>query len=149
MHKRFLQYLCSLFALLTIFNWYYWEIQQKNPANTPSSIQTTLDILKKAKKNNTKSFLFLKDHEDSNSYSISRPKYRKFRTNLFENNTENDENDENSVSSKLITLFKDRFSQPTSDFTFHDKQIAVSLAQSEHLIPLRDDLYIQYRVIRL
>nr|WP_315032524.1 hypothetical protein [uncultured Chryseobacterium sp.] len=140
-----------LFALLTVLGWYYGQIQQYISTDTPPDLHFTTDILVHQKKCIEESFAFLKNHEANDSYNISRPRYNKIRANLSENDNENDDNVESSGSTELLSLFKDGFWHLISDFvtTFHDKQIAVSLAQSEHLKPLHDDLYIQYRVIRL
>ncbi|WP_300690844.1 hypothetical protein [Chryseobacterium sp.] len=152
MRKRFYQYLYSLlFALLTVLGWYYGQLQQYISTDIPSDFHFTSDILVHQKKNIENSFAFLKDHEASDSYNVSHPRYNKIRANLSENDTENDDNVETSASSELLALFRDGFWHLISDFvtTFHNRQIAVSLAQSEQLKPLHDDLYIQYRVIRL
>ncbi|WP_165828241.1 hypothetical protein [Chryseobacterium phosphatilyticum] len=140
-----------LFALLTVVGWYYGQIQQYISTNTPSDLHFSTDILVHQKKSIEESFAFLKNHEANDSYNISHPRYNKIRANLSENDNENDDNVETSGSTELIALFKDGFWHLMSGFvtTFHDRKIAVSLAQSEHLKPLDDDLYIQYRVIRL
>ncbi|MDW9382399.1 hypothetical protein [Chryseobacterium sp. JV558] len=152
MRKRFYQYLYSLlFALLTVLGWYYGQIQQYISTDTPSGLHFTSDLLVHEKKSIEESFAFLKNQEANDAYHISHPRYNKIRANLSENENENDENVETSGSTELLALFKDGFWHLISGFvtTFHDRQIAVSLAQAEHLKPLYDDLYIQYRVIRL
>ncbi|MET3035936.1 hypothetical protein ABXT08_07540 [Chryseobacterium sp. NRRL B-14859] len=152
MRKRFYQYLYSLlFAWLTVLGWYYGQIQQYISTDTSSDLHFTTDILVHQKKSIEESFAFLKNHEANDSYDISHPRYNKIRANLSENDNENEDNIEASSSPELLALFRDGFWHLISGFvtTFHDKQIAVSLAQSEHLRSLHDDLYIQYRVIRL
>ncbi|MBV8325131.1 hypothetical protein [Chryseobacterium sp.] len=152
MQKRFYQYLYSLlFALLTVLGWYYGQIQQYISTDTPSDFHFTTDILTQQKKSIQKSFAFIKTHETNDTYNISHPRYNKIRANLSENDSENDDNVDHPDSTELLALFKDGFWHLISDFVtiFHDQQIAVSLAQHEHLTPLHDDLYIQYRVIRL
>lgn len=151
MQKRFHQYLYShLFALLTVLGWYYGQIQQYISTDDSSCFQLTGDSLDQGNKNSVDPFVFIKNHEANDIYTISHPLYRKIKANLSENDTENDDNVEALASSDILSIFRDRFWHLNSDFiTFHDRQIAVSLAQSEHLKPLYDDLYIQYRVIRL
>lgn len=152
MQKRFYQNLYSLlFALLTVLGWYYGQLQQYISTDTPSDFHFTTDILTQQAKKVQESFSFIKTHETNATYNTCHPRYNKIRANLSENDSENDDNVDNSDSTELIALFKDGFWHLISDFVtiFHDKKIAVSLAQSEHLNPLHDDLYIQYRVIRL
>ncbi|MFZ4928295.1 hypothetical protein [Chryseobacterium sp. Mn2064] len=152
MRKRFYQYLYSLlFALLTVLGWYYGQLQQYISTDTSSDFCFSTDILIHEKKNIADSFAFIKDHETNDSYNVIHPRYNKIRANLSENDTENDDNVETSASPELLALFREGFWHLISDFvtTFHDRQIAVSLAQSEHIKLLYDDLYIQYRVIRL
>ncbi|REC46631.1 hypothetical protein DRF67_13895 [Chryseobacterium pennipullorum] len=152
MRNRFHQYVYSLlFALLTVLGWYYGQIQQYISTDTSSGIEFTTDMLVHQKKDIEESFAFLTTHEANDVYNISHPRYNKIRADLSENDTENEDNVETSGSAELIALFKDGFWHLMSGFvtTFHDRKIAVSLAHSEHLKPLDDDLYIQYRVIRL
>ncbi|WP_407846865.1 hypothetical protein [Chryseobacterium sp. KCF3-3] len=152
MRKRFYQYLYSLlFALLTVLGWYYGQIQQYISTDISSDLHFTTDLLVHQKKSFKESFTFLKNHEANNAYNVSHPRYNKIRANLSENDNENDDNVESSGSTELIALFKDGFWHLISGFvtTFHNRQIAVSLSQSEHLKTLHDDLYLQYRVIRL
>lgn len=149
MKGRFYQYLYSLlFALLTVLGLYYGQIQQYISTSTSSNFQFTTDIGQK--ENMLDSFAFLKDHHTNYSYNLSRPRYTKIRA-LSENDNENDENVEASASSEIAIVFKGDFWRLISGFVtiFHDKQNAVSFAHSEHLILPYDDLYIQYRVIRL
>ncbi|PRB86051.1 hypothetical protein [Chryseobacterium culicis] len=152
MRKRFHQYLYSLlFALLTVLGWYYGQIQQYISTDISSELHFTTDLIVHQNKSFKAPFAFLKNHEANDAYNVSHPRYNKIRANLSENDNENDDNVETSGSTELLALFKDGFWHLISGFvtTFHDRQIAVSLAQSEHLKPLDDDLYIQYRVIRL
>jgi len=152
MRKRFYQYLYSLlFAWLTVLGWYYGQIQQYISTDISSGLQFTTDLLVHQKKSIDDSFAFINSHEGNDAYNISHPRYSKIRANLSENDNENDDNVETLGSGELLALFKDGFWHLISGFvtTFHNRQIAVSLAQSEHLKPLHDDLYIQYRVIRL
>jgi len=152
MQKRFYQYLYSLlFVWLTVLGWYYGQIQQYISTDISSDLHFTTDLLVHQKKSFKESFAFLKNHEANDAYNVSHPRYNKIRANLSENDNENDDNVETSGSTELLALFKDGFWHLISGFvtTFHNRQIAVSLAQSEHLKPLHDDLYIQYRVIRL
>lgn len=152
MRKRFYQYLYSLlFALLTVLGWYYGQIQQYISTDTSSDLHFTTDLLVHQKKSIKKSFAFIKNQETNDAYNISHPRYNKIRANLSENDNENDDNLETSDSTELHVLFKDGFWHLISGFvtTFHDRKIAVSLSQSEYLKTLHDDLYIQYRVIRL
>jgi len=151
MKGRFYQYLYSLlFALLTVLGLYYGQMQQYISTNKSSDFQFSTDVRIGQNENNLDSFAFLKDHDTNDSYNLSRPRYNKIRA-LSENDSENDENVEVSASSEIAMLFKGDFWSLISGFvtTFHDKQNAVSLAHSEHLILPYDDLYIQYRVIRL
>ncbi|WP_426482310.1 hypothetical protein [Chryseobacterium sp. R2ACT005] len=140
-----------LFALLTILGWYYGQIQQYISTNTSSGLHFTYDLLVHQKKSSKESFAFLTNQKVHDAYGVSRPRYNKIRADLSENENENDDNVESSGSTELLPLFKDGFWHLISGFvaTFHNRQIAVSLAQSAHLKPLYDDLYIQYRVIRL
>lgn len=152
MSRRFHQYLYSLlFALLTVLGWYYGQIQQYVSTDVPPDFQFTADIRTPQKKNTENSFVFLKGHDTLDFYSIERPHYYKIRANLSENDTENDDNVETSAPSGLLIPFRDSFWRSTSNLvtTFHNKQISVSLARLGHLKPLHDDLYIEYRVIRL
>ncbi|WP_170872062.1 hypothetical protein [Chryseobacterium sp. RU33C] len=140
-----------LFAMLTIVGWYYGQIQQYISTDIPSDIHFTTDLLIHKKKSFKESFAFLKNNEANDTYNVSHPRYNKIRANLSENDNENDDNVETSGSTQLLALFKDGLWHLISGFvtTFHNRQIAVSLAQSENLKTLDDDLYIQYRVIRL
>ncbi|WP_449397609.1 hypothetical protein [Chryseobacterium wanjuense] len=154
MKGKFYQYLCSLlFALLTVLGWYYGQLQQYVSVenNNELGFHFTTDICSTCDKSTDKSFVLIKEHEGQDLYNISRPHYSKLRANLSENDSENDENVESSASSELAMLLRGDFWRLISGFviTFHDKQNAVSLAHSEHLIIPYDDLYIQYRVIRL
>ncbi|WP_185248289.1 hypothetical protein [Chryseobacterium bernardetii] len=154
MKGKFYQYLCSLlFALLTVLGWYYGQLQQYVSVenNNELGFHFTTDIGSTCDKSSGKSFVLTKENEGEDLYNISRPHYNKLRANLSENDSENDENLETSASSELTMLLRGDFWRLISGFviTFHDKQNAVSLAHSEHLIIPYDDLYIQYRVIRL
>ncbi|WP_227943737.1 hypothetical protein [Chryseobacterium sp. X308] len=152
MRKRFYQYLYSLlFAMLTVLGWYYGQIQQYISTDISSDLHFTTDLLVHEKKSFKDSFAFLKNNEAHDTYNVSHPLYNKIRANLSENDNENDDNVETSGSTELLALFKDGFWHLISGFvtTFHNRQIAVSLAQSELLKTLHDDLYLQYRVIRL
>lgn len=137
--------------MLTILGWYYGQIQQYISTDIPSDIHFTTDLLIHKKKSFKESFAFLKNKEGNDAYNESHPRYNKIRANLSENDNENDDNVETSGSTQLLAFFKDGLWHLISGFvtTFHNRQIAVSLAQSEHLKTLDDDLYIQYRVIRL
>lgn len=137
--------------MLTIVGWYYGQIQQYISTDIPSDIHFTTDLLIHKKKSFKESFAFLKNNEANDTCNVSHPRYNKIRANLSENDNENDDNVETSGSTQLLALFKDGLWHLISGFvtTFHNRQIAVSLAQSEHLKTLDDDLYIQYRVIRL
>ncbi len=151
MKGRFYQYLYSLlFALLTVLGLYYGQMQQYISTSTSSNFEFTTDVFNGHKENRSDSFAFLKDHDANDSYNLSRPHYTKIRA-LSENDSENDENVETSASSEIAILFKGDFWRLISGFvtTFHDKKNAVSFAHSGQLILPYDDLYIQYRVIRL
>ncbi len=152
MKGRFYQYLYSLlFALLTILGLYYGQMQQYISTDTSSDFQFTADILTKQDTSSKESFVFLKENEARGLYNVSRPRYNKIRASLSESDTENDDNVETSASSELLIFLREGFWNLISDFVtiFHDRKIAVSLAHSELLKTLHDDLYIQYRVIRL
>jgi len=152
MRKRFYQYLYSLlFAWLTVLGWYYGQLQQYISTDISSGIHFTTDLLVHQEKSINDFFALINNHEANDAYNISHPRYNKIRANLSENDNENDDNVETFGSTEILALFKDGFWHLISEFvtTFHNRQIAVSLAQSEHLKLLHDDLYIQYRVIRL
>lgn len=154
MKGKFYQYLCSLlFALLTVLGWYYGQLQQYISVenNNELGFHFTTDICNTCHKSPEKSFVLVKEHESEDLYNIIRPHYSKLRANLSENDSENDENVETSGTSELALFLRGDFWRLISGFviTFHDKQNAVSFAHSEHLKLFYDDLYIQYRVIRL
>lgn len=151
MKGRFYQYLYSLlFALLTVLGLYYGQVQQYISTNTSPDFQFTTDILIRQNENKLDSFAFLNSHNAHDSYNLSRPRYNKIRA-LSENDSENDDNVDTSASSELSLLLREDLWRLISGFVtiFHDRQNAVSFAHSEHLKLSYDDLYIQYRVIRL
>ncbi len=153
MLERFYQYIYSLsFVLLTVSGLYYGQMQQYISTDTPSDIDFTTDVLIKEVQETEHSFAFLKNQTDYELYNLTRPHYNKIRA-LSENDNENenDEKVESSDSLEFAMLLREDFWSLISGFvkTFHNRQIAVSLAHSEHLKLQYDDLYIQYRVIRL
>jgi len=152
MKGRFYQYLYSLlFAGLTVLGFYYGQLQQYISADNDSVFELGAETLNTQDRHAAKSVMFLNEHETDGALTIEHPRFTKIRANLSENDTENDDTVETGASSGLMMLFRDGFWHLISDFvtTFHDQKIAVSLAHSELLKPLCDDLYIQYRVIRL
>jgi len=154
MKGKFYQYLCSLlFVLLTVLGWYYGQLQQYVSVqnNIELDFHFTKDIINISDKSPEKSFVLIKQNEYQDLYNIDRPHYSKLRANLSENDSENDENVEASASSDISTLVRGDFWRFISGFgtTFHNKQNAVSFAHVQHLKLSYDDLYIQYRVIRL
>jgi len=151
MLERIHQYLYSLsFALLTVLGLYYAQMQQYVSTDTPSDLDFSTDVLIREVEGRVRSFAFLEDKTDPDLYSLTRPPYNKIRA-VSENDSENDENLENSGSPDFAMLLKEDFCNLIGGYvqTFHNRQIAVSLAHSEHLKRQYDDLYIQYRVIRL
>ncbi|WP_131667045.1 hypothetical protein [Chryseobacterium taiwanense] len=152
MKGRFHQYLYSLlFVLLTVLGLYYGQMQQYISTDISPDFQFTTDILTKQDNSAEEFTVFAKEYGKDDLYSIEHPRYNKIRANLSENDTENDENVETSASSELLMLFREGFWHLISDYVtvFHDRKIAVSLSHSRLLKTLTDDLYIQYRVIRL
>lgn len=154
MKGKFFQYLCSLlFALLTVLGWYYGQLQQYISVENSNqfSFHFTTDIHDAQNESFEKSFVLIKDFGFENFYTTTLPHYNKLRANLSENDTENDENVETSASSNAAMLLRGDFWRLISGFviTYHDKQNAISFAHSGHLKLPCDDLYIQYRVIRL
>ncbi|CAA7386648.1 hypothetical protein [Chryseobacterium fistulae] len=154
MLRRFSQYLFNLlFVLLTILGLYSGQIQQYLSTNTESTLQS-FTFITKQNKQIEKSFAFLKnkDNEAQDQYNISHPFYHKLRANLSENENDNEnENVESSGSTEILITLREELWRFISDFVtiYHSKQSAVSLAHSEYIKPNQDNLYIQYRVIRL
>ncbi len=150
MMGTFYQYLCRLsFALLTILGWYHGQLQQYLSVGDESICFTT-DIRAKNDDSSEKSLLYFKERKQDYVYDISPPTYSKICADLSESDRENDDQFETS-STQDLAIFNANFWGLISGFitTFHDKQNAVSLAHSGHSIFEYDDLYIQYRVIRL
>ena len=137
MNRGFFQYLYSLlFALLTILGLYYGQVEQYMSTGDSSDLDFVADIFTQQDKIKT--------------YDLSRPYYSKIRA-LSEIETETDEKVETSSFPELAIFFREDFWRLMSGFVnrYHDKQNAISLAHSEQLSLSDDDLYIQYRVIRL
>lgn len=150
MKTRVYQYLYSvLFVLATVMSWYYGQVQQYISNDNTSNIEflTDINIVKKKK---TDSFLFTENNAAFH-YTISHPHYNKLRANLSENDNDNDDNTESSGSTELLKIAGDEYGHSLADFVtiFHDRKIAISLLNTELLNSFHDDLYIQYRVIRL
>ncbi|WP_326983264.1 hypothetical protein VUJ46_01585 [Chryseobacterium sp. MYb264] len=151
MLERFYQYLYSLsFVLLTVLGLYYGQMQQYISTDIPSDLDFSTDVLIREAENAVHPLAFLKDKNDPSLYGLSRPAYNKIRA-VPENDSENDENPETSDTSDFILFLKEDFWSLMTGFvrSFHNRQIAVSLAYSQHLKLQYDDLYIHYRVIRL
>lgn len=152
MKRGLYQYLYSLlFAILTVLGFYYGQLQQYISADNDSVFECSSEILSNPDRQSAKSLMFDNAHETDGSLTTQHPRFNKIRANLSENDTENDDTVEPGASSALMMLYRDGFWHLISDFvtTFHDRKIAISLAHFELLKPLCDDLYIQYRVIRL
>ncbi|WP_042721060.1 hypothetical protein [Flavobacterium sp. B17] len=152
MKGRFYQYVYSLlFALLTVLGWYYGQVQQYMSGDDSSRVVfLTNDVLQQNKKYDD-SYVFTGNHTTADHYGISHPHYNKLKANLSENDNENDDNIDSSESSEMLGILREGLWDLISGFvtTFHDRKIAVTLAHSGLLKTLHDDLYIQYRVIRL
>lgn len=150
MKTRVYQYLYSvLFVLATVMSWYYGQVQQYISGNETPDIQfqTDFNILQKEKTNS-----FILDEQNAGlHYDISRSNYSKLKANLSENDNENDDYQDPAGSTDVLKIAKTEFGHLIPDFVtiFHDRKIAVSLSNTELLNPSHDDLYIQYRVIRL
>ncbi|MFP7657316.1 hypothetical protein ACJ5H0_16400 [Chryseobacterium proteolyticum] len=150
MRGRFHQYLFTfLFALLTVLGLYSGQIPEYPDFDVNFNSKSVSDD---SSENNIKhSYAFLRDHELHDQYVVSHLPYHKLRANLSESDNENDDNVETSgFTGPPICLGTD-IGHLKSDFVtiFHNRQSALSLANSEHLKYFNDDLYIQYRVIRL
>lgn len=151
MHRGFFQYLYSLsFALLTVLGLYYGQMQQYIFTDAPSDLDFTTDISIRHSQKDSESLRFPENRDEIDSYNYSRPHFCKIRA-LSETDPENDDNVETSESPEFAMMLREDFWKLISGFvtTYHDKQNAVSFAHSEHLKISYDDLYIQYRVIRL
>lgn len=152
MKGRFYQYVYSLlFALLTVLGWYYGQVQQYISGDENSGITFVSDSGISQNKKSDTSFLLTGNHNTADLYNISHPHYSKLKANLTENDNENDENVDSSESLEMFFLLREGFWNLISDFvtTFHNRKTAVTLAHSGLLKTMYDDLYIQYRVIRL
>ncbi|MDQ1096887.1 MULTISPECIES: hypothetical protein [Chryseobacterium] len=153
MKRKLYQYLCSLlFAALTVLGFYYGQLQQYISADHDDSVfELGPETRMTQDKHSVKSLVLINEHDTDGFVTNEHPLYNKIRANISENDPENDDTVETGASSGLLMLFRDGFWNFISDFvtTFHNHKIAVSLAHSELLKPLCDDLYIQYRVIRL
>jgi hypothetical protein len=152
MKGRFYQYVYSLlFALLTVLGWYYGQVQQYMSGDVNSGIVFVSDTGLSQNKKSDDSFLLTGNYNTADHYGISHPHYSKLKANLSENDNENDDNIDSSESSEMLSILRGGFWDLISGFvtTFHDRKIAVTLAHSGLLKTLHDDLYIQYRVIRL
>ncbi len=150
MKTRVYQYLYSLlFVLSTIMSWYYGQVQQYISGNETPDIEfhTDFDSLQKEK---TNSFLS-DDHHQTPKCDVSHSHYNKLRASLSENDNENDDYQDPAGSTDVLKIAKAEFGRLLSDgvTTYHDRKIAVSLSNTELLNTSQDDLYIQYRVIRL
>lgn len=146
MSSRFYQFLySSLFALLTVLGMYNGQLQQY----TSKDISSDLQYADRLDQSSPTAFHFGKDNGKFCLYTPDHPYYIKICADFFEIDSENDDNVK--ASPEVLTLFKGDFGHLISGFvaTFHDREIAVSLAHSELLQSSQDDLYIQYRVIRL
>ncbi|MFC3157970.1 hypothetical protein [Chryseobacterium arachidis] len=115
-----------------------------------SDIDFTANIFIRDHQKDGKTLRSLERQAEIDCYNHSRPHFSKIRA-LSESDSENDDNVETSASPEFAMMLRDEFWKLVSGFVtiFHDKQNAVSFAHSEHLILSYDDLYIQYRVIRL
>ncbi|ASK32278.1 hypothetical protein CEY12_20285 [Chryseobacterium sp. T16E-39] len=148
MRGRFHQYLFTvLFALLTVLGLYSGQIS----TYTTFDIDFTPYTSSASPGNGNSSDFSLNNQEFKDQYSISRPPYHKLRANLSENENENDDTVETSALPELLVFFRESSLYFRSDLVsiFHNRQSAVFFANSEHLKLSTDDLYIQYRVIRL
>lgn len=150
MKTRVYQYLYSvLFVLATVMSWYYGQVQQYISDDNTADIEFLSDI-HSVKKKTTDSFVFA-ENNTAFHYTNSHPHYNKLRANLSENDNDNDDNTESSGSTELLKIIRNEFGHSLADCVtiFHDRKIAISLLNTELLNTLHDDLYIQYRVIRL
>lgn len=146
MSSRFYQFLySSLFALLTVLGMYDGQLQQYISQDTSFDLQYSSGL----SQNEHPVFYIGKEDRKFCLYTADHPHYINICADFSEIDSENDDNVE--TSPELLTLFKEDFRHLISNFVtkFHDKKVAVSLAHSELLHPSQDDLYIQYRVIRL
>lgn len=151
MNRGFFQYLYSLlFALLTILGLYYGQVEQYMSTGDSSDLDFVADIQIKENRTGDNSFDIFTQQDKIKTYDLSRPYYSKIRA-LSEIETETDEKVETSSFPELAIFFRKDFWRLMSGFVnrYHDKQNAISLAHSEQLSLSDDDLYIQYRVIRL
>jgi len=150
MKARVYQYLYSvLFVLSTVMSWYYGQVQQYISDDNTSDIEFLTDI-HSVKKKTVDSFLFT-EKNTAFHYNSSHPRYNKLRANLSESDNDNDDNTESSGSTDLLKIARDEFGHSFADCVtiFHDRKIAISLLNTELLNSPHDDLYLQYRVIRL
>lgn len=150
MKGKFQQYFYSvLFAVLTVLGWYYGMLQQYISLENDSDFLTS--EVSQAKQNSSDELkLYLNGNEANDIYNIIRPHYHKLSA-LSESDSENDENAETSYSPEIAIFTGADFWLKIPAFltTFHNNKNTVAFAHSEQQIPLSDDLYIQYRVIRL
>ncbi|MBK1895592.1 hypothetical protein [Chryseobacterium paridis] len=150
MQGRFHQYLFTfLFALLTVLGLYSGQVPEYPDFDISFNSKSVSDY---STENNVKhSYAFLTDQELHDQYTVSHLPYHKLRANLSESDNENDDNVETSGFTELPVFLREDIGYLKSDFVtiFHNRQSAVSFANSEHLKYFNDDLYIQYRVIRL
>lgn len=150
MKGKFQQYFYSvLFAVLTVLGWYYGMLQQY--ISLENSSDFLISEVSQVKQNSSDELkLYLNGNEANDIYNIIRPHFHKLSA-LSESDSENDENAEASCSPEIVLFSGDDLWLKIPIFltSFHSSKNAVAFAHSEQKISLFDDLYIQYRVIRL
>jgi hypothetical protein len=152
MLRKFYQNIFSLFfVLLTVLGWYYGQIQQYVYSDSISDYTFIHSYSNGSSAINNATFTFLRGDRPSNICGNFHPRYRKIKANLSENENENDESLDSSSPDDVLILRQSfwRFISALVTAT-HNRQSSVSFSHySKHLKLLFDDLYIQYRVIRL
>lgn len=152
MLRKFYQNIFSLFfVLLTVLGWYYGQIQQYIYSDSVSDYTFSYSHSNNNSTINNVSFSFLRGDQLRNFCGNYHPRYRKIKANLSDNENENDENIDSSSQDDVLLLRQYFWNFiPAFVTIIHDRQNSVSFSHySKHLKLLFDDLYIQYRVIRL
>ncbi|WP_433900995.1 hypothetical protein [Sphingobacterium puteale] len=140
MQGRFRQYLFSvLCAILVSLGWYY-----ASASNEPASANRyAVEYYNRQVKTEAQDVEVIRKGEHQ--------RHEKLRAYVAEKDGENDETGSDTDASNVFALSKNDFGNLNAYIhpEFHNTRTAISLANTQHLTPLKNALYIHYSVFRL